>query len=208
MGLMGLADLSRDALRSLADLRKSVTDETAKLSDATRQLAAAVAGAVAIGLGLIATRLITSANPWLIIGVMVVAAAYVAAVVASGWQFVTLQRRLREDWQPHLYRFLPEPDYERMVTRPAKSAERTFFWGAGLGALAIVVLVLAVLIVSLAPEEYIGLKRTSDGGGQPPAVVTNTPTPSNVEGPVGQSPDSAGTSVEPQEDTPPKNPAQ
>lgn len=55
---LGLHKLSLDSLKAMADLRKAVTDETAKLSAATRQLATAVAGALFAGIGIIAARLL------------------------------------------------------------------------------------------------------------------------------------------------------
>lgn len=46
---VSLSDLGRDMLKTLADLRKAVTEETAKVTDATRQLVTSVSGALAIG---------------------------------------------------------------------------------------------------------------------------------------------------------------
>lgn len=133
---VSLSDLGRDTLKMLADLRKSVTEETAKVTDATRQLVTSVAGALAISLGLIAARVNAAASYELIVAVMVVVAAYVGIVIYSGYGFIELQRQLRSDWQPRLYRFLPLPEYEIMVSKPANQAESTFFkvaWGGGLG---------------------------------------------------------------------------
>ncbi|CAI06383.1 hypothetical protein ebA514 [Aromatoleum aromaticum EbN1] len=133
---VSLSDLGRDTLKMLADLRKAVTEETAKVTDATRQLVTAVAGALAISLGLIAARVSTAASYELIVAVMAVVAAYVGVVIYSGYGFIQLQRQLRRDWQPRLYRFLPRSEYESMVSKPANRAERTFFkvaWGGGVG---------------------------------------------------------------------------
>lgn len=137
---MAVAETGRDTLKVLSDLRKAVTEETAKLSDMGRQLTAAVAAAVATGIGLIATRVATNAPAALIALVMGVVALYVATVIVSGWQFMSLQRQLREDWQHRLYRFLPTNDYERMVVKPTRRAECAFSWTAGLGGGTVVLL--------------------------------------------------------------------
>lgn len=137
---MAVAETGRDTLKVLSDLRKAVTEETAKLSDMGRQLTAAVAAAVATGIGLIATRIATNAPAALIALVMGVVALYVATVIVSGWQFMSLQRQLREDWQHRLYRFLPTNDYERMVVKPTRRAERAFSWTAGLGGATVMLL--------------------------------------------------------------------
>lgn len=141
---VSLSELGRDTLKMLADLRKAVTEETAKVTDATRQLVTSVSGALAIGLGLIAARVNAAASYELIVAVMVVVAAYVGVVIYSGYGFIQLQRQLRSDWQPRLYRFLPPTEYDSMVSRPAAQAERTFFqvaWGGGVGVLVLLVIV-------------------------------------------------------------------
>lgn len=135
-----LADASRDTLRLLADLRKAITEETGKLSDLSRQLMAAVASALALGVGLVAARVMASAPPLLVAGVMAVAAAYVLVVIVSGFHFIGLQRQLRAEWQPRLYRFLSLQDYGRMVSAPVARAERAFLWTALLGGGAVLIL--------------------------------------------------------------------
>lgn len=142
---VSLSDLGRDTLKMLADLRKAVTEETAKVTDATRQLVTSVSGALAIGLGLIAARVSAAASYELIVAVMFVVAAYVGVVIYSGYGFIQLQRQLRSDWQPRLYRFLPPTEYDSMVSRPAAQAERTFFkvaCGGGIGVLVLMVIVI------------------------------------------------------------------
>lgn len=141
---VSLSDLGRDTLKMLADLRKAVTEETAKVTDYTRQLVTSVAGALAISLGLIAVRINAAASYYLIVAVMVIVAAYVGMVIYSGYDFIKLQRQLRSDWQPRLYRFLPSSEYENMVSKPSAQAERTFFrvaWGGGIGISALTTIV-------------------------------------------------------------------
>ncbi|MCO3284213.1 hypothetical protein MMZ75_07705 [Pseudomonas aeruginosa] len=142
---VSLSDLGRDTLKMLADLRKAVTEETAKVTDATRQLVTSVAGALAISLGLIAVRVNAAASYELIVAVMIVVAAYVGVIIYSGYGFIQLQRQLRSDWQPRLYRFLPLSEYESMVSKPANQSERTFFrvaWGGGIGIAALTAIVI------------------------------------------------------------------
>lgn len=140
---MALADTGRDTLKVLSDLRKAVTDETAKLSDISRQLAGSVAAALATGIGLIAARVATNAHAGLIAAVMLVVAAYITLVICSGTQFMRLQRQLRTDWQHRLYRFLPTAEYDRMVAKPTMKAEQSFVWTAWLGGVSVFVLTMA-----------------------------------------------------------------
>lgn len=148
---MALAETGRDTLKALSDLRMAVTEETAKLSDISRQLIGSVAAAVATGIGLIAARVAANAPAGLIAIVMLVVALYIAMVISSGVQFMRLQRQLRVDWQPRLYRFLPEAEYERMVATPMGKAERSFAWAALLGGVAVAVLAAACGWVAVMP---------------------------------------------------------
>ncbi|AHG65489.1 hypothetical protein [Advenella mimigardefordensis] len=193
---VSLSELGRDTLKILAELRKAVTEETAKVADATRQLVTSVAGALAISLGLIAARVNAAASNELIVAVMVVVVAYVGVVIYSGYGFIQLQRQLRKDWQPRLYRFLPLSEYESMVSRPVAKAERTFFVVALGGVLGVVVLTLAVVfgrwnaftntsnVISLPPHMVCDLENMSDKSS---AVGTDVlqlsaPEPTNCEG--------------------------
>ncbi|WP_296246383.1 hypothetical protein [uncultured Stenotrophomonas sp.] len=143
---MALADTSRDTLKVLGDLRKAVGDETAKLNDMGRQLAASVAAAVATGIGLVAARIAASTPWWLNLTVTVVVTMYVAMIVMSGVHFIRLQRSLRSEWQPRLYRFLLANDYTRMVDTPVAKAEHGFFRIAWWGGAAVLLITLACLL--------------------------------------------------------------
>lgn len=149
---MAISETGRDTLKVLSDLRKAVTEETAKLSDMGRQLNAAVAAALATGIGLMAARVATNAPPPLIAVVMVVVAIYVAVTIFSGVQFMRLQRQLREGWQHRLYRFLPDGEYQKMVLTPTRSAECTFGWTAGLGGIAVLVLTVTCIYFAFAEK--------------------------------------------------------
>lgn len=194
---VSLSDLGRDTLKMLADLRKAVTEDTAKVTDATRQLVTSVSGALAIGLGLIAARVSAAASYELIVAVMVVVAAYVGVVIYSGYGFIQLQRQLRSDWQPRLYRFLPPAEYDSMVSRPAAQAERTFFkvaCGGGIGVLVLMVIVVfgwwgdakRSVVIAPASPEVTHVVPQAPGAVVPPELGKDEvdPTPEEVIAPV------------------------
>lgn len=149
---MSLSDLGKDTLKSLGDLRKAITEETAKATDATRQTITAVSGALAVGVGLVAARLSTNINPWLISMVMLIATGYIGMIVYSGWSFISLQRELRRDWQPKLYRFLPQDEYKKMVAIPTQKSERVFKCSAVIGMVAVVIMFLGLSTYSFLSE--------------------------------------------------------
>lgn len=137
---MALADTSRDTLKSLTDLRKAIIEETSKLSELSRQLMAAIASALALGIGLVAARVTSTAPAIMIFALMAVVTVYVGVVIFSGVQFIALQQQLRQEWQPRLYRFLSADDYKKMVCDPAARAEKSFYWTAGIGGTAVLAL--------------------------------------------------------------------
>lgn len=141
---MSIAEVGKDTLKSLADLRKSVTEDTSKVTESTRQVVSAVTSALALGFGLIAARLSTSTPHWLLVTVMGIVVLYVVAIVYSGYDFICLQRTLRLQWKDRLYRFLPQSEYESMVAKPISHAERTFKFTAWFGGIAVALLTVAI----------------------------------------------------------------
>lgn len=145
---LSLSDLTREAIKAQGDLRKAVADDTAKLADNTRQVAMALAAALATSVGLIAAKIGTPTPDWVIQAVAVVAAFYVAAVIVSGWIFMQLQRDMRQTWRSRLYRFVPDSDYRAMVLDSAGRAKAMFTVVAVAGA---IVATLALVVVLLFP---------------------------------------------------------
>lgn len=181
-----LAGISSDALKTLSELRRSVTDETAKVADATRQIITAVAGALAIGVGLIAARLTTTTSPLVITLIMVIAGAYVAITILSGVLFALLQRRVRTEWQPRLYRFLSKQDYAALVGGPARTAENALWLSSLLGGGAVALM--AIVLWNIAPPSPAGLStlKLSNGTSEAKAAAPDHEVQSNKSTPEGR----------------------
>lgn len=143
---MSISEVTKDTLKSLGDLRKAVTEETGKATDATRQTVSAIASALAVGLGMIAARVSFSLNPWLILVVMVIALGYVMLIALSGWHFILVQRSLRTQWQSKLYRFLSADEYRVMVTEPVGRSEKVYKWSALGGGVVLFVAIIAISV--------------------------------------------------------------
>lgn len=147
---MSISDITKDTLKSLGDLRKAVTEETGKATDATRQTVTAIASALAVGLAMIVARVSAALSPWLIVVVMAIAFGYVVLIGLSGWHFILVQRSLRAQWQLKLYRFLSADDYEVMVSDPVGKSERIYKWSALVGGIVLLVAAIAISIFSFA----------------------------------------------------------
>lgn len=142
---LGLEGLSKDTMKALSDLRKSLSDETAKLSDISRQLALAVAGSIFLGMGAILTK---SASNLSLMGALflgLILSAYVAFVGLSGHQFIELQKDLRNEWRRILYRFISDSEYRIMVDAPSHKAERNFYDACVAAGLLMVILFGAIM---------------------------------------------------------------
>lgn len=148
---MHLSSIGADTLKSLAELRKAITEETGKVTEATRQTSAAVASALAVGLGLLAAKLTTSVSSILIAGLMSVAVTYVFMVIVTGWVFVSLQRKARKKWHDRLYRFIPSGDYGELVTEPTKRSELAFRIACFLGGGSVIALAIIVVFLISTP---------------------------------------------------------
>lgn len=185
---MTLSETGRDTIKILGELRKTVSDETAKLADMSRQLTGAVSAAVATGIGLIAARVAANAPTLLIIAVVGVVLVYIAMIIASGIRYMLLQRSLRGEWQHRLYRFLPASEYATLVTLPTKKAEDSFRTTAYLGAIAVLILSVACAWFAFSPQSDVDSKPeqgltlpevSSQGGGRqaPPAKEVPSKVP-------------------------------
>lgn len=123
---LSLSDLSREAIKAQGDLRKAIAEDTAKATESARSLSGAIAVAIATSIGLVAARATGTSEPWVLSAVGIVVAGYLVAVAATGWSFLRLQDRLRQQWRTRFYRFVPEDDYVAMVVNPARSAARAY----------------------------------------------------------------------------------
>lgn len=124
------SDLSREAIKTQADLRKSIADDTSKAAESTRALSGSIAVAIATGITLIAARSTGAAAPWVLSLVASIVGGYLVVVALSGWAYLNLQRELRKQWRSRFYRFVPAEDYNAMVTKPARSAELPYHFVA------------------------------------------------------------------------------
>lgn len=146
------SELSREAIKAQGDLRRAIADDMAKAAEGTRTLATAIAVAIATGIGLIAARSTAKGNPGVLSWVTGIVAVYLIAVTFSGWQYLRVQKSLRQQWRRRFYRFIPSEDYTAMVTTPAAQAERPYhFMGVVALAIAAALIWLACTGLSVAP---------------------------------------------------------
>ncbi len=158
---IGLHKLSKDALQALADLRKSVGDETSKAADFTRQMTTSVASALFVAIGVLSARLTLAkdSEAFSLIAALValIMLFYVSATARSGWYFIGIQRSLRAKWKERTRKFLSLEEYTELVEIPAKQAERAYDWTAWIS-IAVALATTATVICFSYPDEAESVK--------------------------------------------------
>jgi hypothetical protein len=128
-----LQDQSRDALRSLTDLRRGLQDEVNKVQQASRDLVNALWRDFAIAAAVLAIRYVpgmSSIPPeWLKVITLAAAALLLISLLISLWsnaRYNLIAKRSREDWRSRLYAFIDAAEWDRLVLEPLRTGLRTY----------------------------------------------------------------------------------
>ncbi|MDR6679520.1 hypothetical protein [Pseudomonas oryzihabitans] len=129
-----LQDQSKEAVKSLGDLRKGLQEEVAKTQAATRDLISAVWRDFAIAGIVLALKI--PGSPIALDG-KVVQSLYIATAVllmfsvfvsgVSSLKFNALADSSRFDWRNKLYSFMSSDDWQALVESPIKAGRRVFW---------------------------------------------------------------------------------
>ncbi|KAB2912041.1 MAG: hypothetical protein F9K30_21225 [Dechloromonas sp.] len=118
---------SKDTLKSLADLRKTLADDVQKLLQQTRDLSSGVWRDVAVAIGVMAIRFAldsarsaTASPAFLLIYIM--AALYIGIsyliTIKTNDNFINLINDSRKAWRSKLFGFLDDQDYITLAEKP------------------------------------------------------------------------------------------
>jgi hypothetical protein len=130
-----LQDQSRDALKSLADLRKGLQEEVMKTQQATRDLLASLWRDFAVAALVLALRsppisATAVLHPEVLRLVTIAAAVLLAAsltiTIVSNARFHALGNRSRADWRHRLYAFLSNADWDALVEHQLQAGRQVY----------------------------------------------------------------------------------
>lgn len=128
-----LQDQSKEALKTLGDLRKALQDEVARAQAATRDLLSALWRDLAIAGVVLALKnptasQITSAEilHWVTLATAVLLLISLCVTIGGNWRFNALADKGRIEWRGKLYAFLPDDEWKRLVERPIRQARRVY----------------------------------------------------------------------------------
>jgi hypothetical protein len=145
---------SRETIKSLSDLRKTLAEEIGKVTQQTRDLSSGLWRDVAVAIVTIAFRLSmdatkTTATPVYSIVLLLVAAYIVVSqvvTVKSSRAFLKVAADARAQWRHKGYAYLSDAEFDTLAGNPLKEArviydgvERSANWVAGLVAAGLVV---------------------------------------------------------------------
>jgi hypothetical protein len=122
---------SKDIIKALADLRKTLADEVQKLLQQSRDLSSAVWRDVVIAIGVVGVRFtmdsvkanqVTDGFALIYFVVALYICVSYAITVATNKRFLDIVEVSRQSWRTKLYAFLDDNDYQALAERPLSDA--------------------------------------------------------------------------------------
>ncbi|HYE34051.1 hypothetical protein [Methylocaldum sp.] len=146
---------SKDTLKALADLRKTLADEVQKLLQQARDLSSAVWRDVAIAIGVVGIRVAMDGTKagkgtfgfaaiYLLVAIYIVT-SYVITVATYG-RFLDIVETSRKSWRTKLYAFLDDDDYQTLADKPLTDAVAAYRNTQARTTIVVLVVVFALLI--------------------------------------------------------------
>lgn len=137
-----LQDQSKDTLKTLGDLRKSLQDEVSRSQTATRDLLSALWRDLAVAGVVLALKSPTGQQVagaetlrYVAPATAVLLLLSLAVTVLANWRFNWLADRGRVDWRRKLYAFVSQTEWDALVERPIKRGRRVYWISVGVIAL-------------------------------------------------------------------------
>lgn len=154
-----LQDDSKEAIKSLGDLRKALQEDVARSQTATRDLLSALWRDAAIAGAAFALRSATTNSPavnLVSLGAAVLLFVSLLTTILANWRFDVLAKAVRAQWRQRLYAFMSEPQWTDLVTRPVSRARWVYRISIVPVSVVYLVLIAALLWVAY-PEEVIAV---------------------------------------------------
>ena len=178
-------EASKETLKSLQDLRKSLSEEVTRVVTQTRELAATMWRDLLVVVAALLGRFALVASPkpaeskaadWLLLGIAGYLAFSIIATVASNASFMGIFRRARSTWQTKLYGFLDPSDLDTLATKPLNTAETTYRWTRSAACVAYALVIVGLLLLASTTDPNTG--AASDN------ALTTVETEANAEAPA------------------------
>lgn len=155
-----LRTTSKDTLKALGDLRKTLAEEVQKLLQQSKDLSSAVWRDVAIAIGAIAIRLsinsvklpnISDSFAAIYLLIVVYIGVSYLITIKTNERFLKIIEKVRKTWRTKLYAFLDDNDYQSLADKPLNEAIKAYNDTAALTN-KVVIVVICILMLGIAYE--------------------------------------------------------
>jgi hypothetical protein len=179
---MHVRDASKETLKSLQDLRKTLADDVTRVVTQTRELTGTLWRDLLVVVAAVLGRFTLLSTPEaseagfadaLLYGLGAYLLVSVAMTLTANARFMTIYRDAQSQWRTKLYGFVDPADFETLATEPLGKAEATYraIRNAAIVAygLAIVALVVLALLTSAKPVDPPNIDDAITGAPADPA---------------------------------------
>lgn len=172
---------SRETLKALADLRKTVIEETQKVTQRAQDMTAGLGRDLAVSAAPFALKILADAGkvtaPVIAAGFYFAAAGFVAVSFGLQWRinkaFLRSQKQSRQRWMQTLYTYISAEEREEIADQPIQQAIRNYRETR-----AVLLVIYLALVTALAGAGYYTLTHAKAA---PP-----TAAPGQIGGPTGR----------------------
>ncbi|WP_225771154.1 hypothetical protein [Inquilinus sp. Marseille-Q2685] len=180
---MHVREASKETLKSLQDLRKSLSEDVARMVTQTRELVATtwrdflvVVAALLGRMALVSSSKSSEldAAEWLLIGTAIYLTFSIIITIASNASFMRLARESRAEWKTKLYGFLDEKDFKKLAADPLDKAERIYRRARNVACCAYVILIVGLIVMAIVSG--IGAGRAEASEEDVPFLLAHAPT--------------------------------
>lgn len=159
-----LLETSSEMLKSLADLRKAVSEETGRAIARTQSLLTALAGSLAAALGVLLLRvpaLISTKTPEVdrtisqyVFGILAVWMVFICAFsLVTNWKFRAAMDAGRNNWHKKIHAVLSTTEFDEIATGPLRKAEKVYNVAAWVVAAVYGIAALSLAVLATDPFE-------------------------------------------------------
>lgn len=165
-----LQESSKELLKSLTELKKSLHDEVVRVSQGTCTLVTNLWRDFAIAAGVVALRFVTTTNTLSSVGLKLLSLATSVFILVSLFitmysnrRFQNITERSREDWRKRLYGFIEETDFKELVDKPIVEGQKVYRRVAWLTGVIYVLIVLVLLNMAFPLLDLLTAIKTTCG---------------------------------------------
>lgn len=134
---MHIRDASKETLKSLQDLRKTLADDVTRVVTQTRELTSILWRDLLVVFAAILGRFTLLSTPdtreagfadMLLYGLAVYLFASIGITLTANHRFMTIFREAQAQWRTKLFGFVDPADFATLATGPLGEAEKTYRW--------------------------------------------------------------------------------